>query len=83
MLANLKAALAGRKIHQIDLALSLRVPPSVLSEIVCGRRKANPRLRARIAAALQADEDWLFSPVSVIPPPRMDGSCAAQLNAKP
>ena len=69
MLANLKAALAARRIRQIDLALSLQVPPSVLSEVINERRKAGSRLREAIAGALQADPEWLFEPVTHIPAP--------------
>lgn len=68
MLANLKATFAARRVRQVDLALSLRIPPSALSEIVNGRRKASPGLRDRIAQALRADPDWLFSRSTVIPP---------------
>lgn len=69
MLTNLKTALAARRVRQVDLALSLKIPPSVLSEIICGRRQANPSLRARIAEALLADETWLFSSITRIPGP--------------
>ena len=70
MLSNIKATLAARGVKQVDLALRLRMSPSVLSEIVNGRRKADPSLRARIASELRADEGWLFSSVSHIPAPR-------------
>ncbi len=73
MLANLKAALAARRMHQVDLALSLGIAPSLLSEVVTGRRAAEPSLRSRIAAALRADESWLFARIVEIPAP---GSCA-------
>ena len=56
MLMNLRAALAARRLRQVDLALSLKIPPSTLSEIICGRRPADPSQRARIAVALCADE---------------------------
>jgi transcriptional regulator with XRE-family HTH domain len=69
MLTNLKAALAARRLRQVDLALSLKIPPSTLSEIICERRQAGPSLRARIAEALRADETWLFSSVTRIPGP--------------
>ena len=70
MLTNLKAAFAARRMRQVDLALSLKIPPSTLSEIVCGRREPSPSLRARIAAILNADEAWLFSSVTRIPAAR-------------
>lgn len=69
MLANLKAALAARRMHQVDLAVALKIPTSTLSEIVCGRRQADPLLRSRIAEALRADEAWLFATVTKIPSP--------------
>jgi transcriptional regulator with XRE-family HTH domain len=68
MLANLKATLAARQVRQVDLALSLNIPPSIFSEIVNQRREASRELRNRIAQALQADTDWLFSSVTAIPP---------------
>lgn len=67
MLANLKTALAARRMRQVDLALALKIPASTLSEIVCGRRQAESWLRARIAETLRADEAWLFSTVTRIP----------------
>jgi transcriptional regulator with XRE-family HTH domain len=67
MLANLKAALAARRIRQVDLALSLQVPPSILSEVINERRKAGKQLREAIARALQADPAWLFAAVTHIP----------------
>ncbi len=70
MLVNLKTALAARKLRQADLAQSLKITPSVLSEIVNGRRRPNPELRSRIAIELRADESWLFETFTVIPTPR-------------
>lgn len=69
MLVNLKAALAARRLRQADLAQSLKIPSSTLSEIICGRRQADSSLRSRIAEALRADEGWLFSMVTRIPAP--------------
>jgi hypothetical protein len=42
VLVNLKAALAARRMRQVDLAIELKISPSVLSEIVNGRRSAEP-----------------------------------------
>ena len=67
MLANFKTALAVRGMKQIELATELKIAPTVLSEIVHGRRCASPSLRARVAAMLQADETWLFSSFTRIP----------------
>jgi transcriptional regulator with XRE-family HTH domain len=69
VLANLKTAIAARRTTQVDLALDLKIAPTVLSEIIHGRRQADPSLRARIAEALEADESWLFSTVTRIPRP--------------
>jgi transcriptional regulator with XRE-family HTH domain len=71
MLLNLKTTIAVRRLTQVDLALQLRIAPTALSEIIHGRRQADPSLRARIAEALRADEAWLFSSVTRIPR-RMD-----------
>lgn len=67
MLVNLKSAIAARRLKQVDLALQLKIPPTVLSEIIHGRRLADDSLQARIAEALRADESWLFSTVVRIP----------------
>lgn len=69
MLVNFKTALAARKTLQTDLAQSLQIAPTVLSEIIHERREADASLRARIAEALRADESWLFSTVTRIPAP--------------
>lgn len=69
MLVNFKTVLAARRLRQVDLALSLKIPPTVLSEIINGRRKADASLRSRIASALQVDEAWLFATLTKIPPP--------------
>lgn len=67
MLVNFKTALAARGTRQVELALELKIAPTVLSEIVNGRRSANPSLRARLAEMLQVDEAWLFSSFTRIP----------------
>ena len=69
MLANLKTAIAHRGLKQADLAQSLKIPPTVLSEIIHGRRQADASLRSRIAMALHADEAWLFDGFVRIPAP--------------
>lgn len=67
MLVNFKTTLAALDVKQVDLALELKVPPSTISEIICGRRQADASLRSRIAAKLGVDESWLFSSVTRIP----------------
>jgi transcriptional regulator with XRE-family HTH domain len=74
MLVNFKTALAARKIHQADLARSLQIAPTVLSEIIHERRHADASLRARIATALRANETWLFSTAARIPGPTSFGN---------
>ncbi len=65
MLANLKAALATRKIHQVDLEISLKISPSILSEVINERREADRDLRRQISETLNTDDAWLFT--SVVP----------------
>lgn len=74
VLTNLKTALVARGVRQADLAIWLEISPSMLSEIVCGRRQADSSLRARIAEKLRADEKWLFSTVTRIPAPASFGN---------
>jgi len=69
MLLNLKSAIAARGFSQIDFALENKIPPTVLSEIIHQRRRADAPMRARIAQALIANEEWLFSSVIRIPGP--------------
>lgn len=71
MLCNFKAALAARGIRQVDLALKLQIPPTVLSEIINGRRTANADLRRKLSSSLDVDEGWLFSVVPHIPRRRL------------
>jgi len=61
ILLNLKTALVARKVKQVDLAISLGISPTVISEIVTGRRVADTRLRSLIAKELCVDEEWLFN----------------------
>jgi transcriptional regulator with XRE-family HTH domain len=69
MLANFKAALAARRIKQVDLAYDVRMSSSTLSEIVNERRQANAPTRKRIACVLGVDEAWLFSASVKLPKP--------------
>ena len=63
-LSNLRTALAARNLRQVDLAIhTLKISPSVLSEIIRGRRKASAELRRKITEVLQTDEVWLVKPV--------------------
>lgn len=69
MLPNFKTILAVKRIRQVDLAQSLKISPTVLSEIINGRRQADASLRSRLAASLKVDEGWLFSTLTKIPAP--------------
>lgn len=69
MLVNFKTALAARKVHQADLAQSLQIAPTVLSEIIHERRRTDAALRAKIASALHVDEQWLFETYVRVPAP--------------
>lgn len=66
VLANLKAALAARRRRQLDLAFSVRVAPSVFSEVINERRKLRASCVTRFARALEADRDCLFESVTHI-----------------
>ena len=78
MLLNLKTAVAARRLTQVEFALQLKIPPTVLSEIIHGRRQVDASLRARIAEALRADEAWLFSSVTRIPGPYADSDVSGR-----
>jgi transcriptional regulator with XRE-family HTH domain len=67
MLTNLRAALAARGMRQVDLAAKLKIWPSVMSDIVNGRRSPEPRVAARIAEILRVDESLLFGEKRLIP----------------
>ena len=67
MLVNFKAALAARRVKQIDLTLQLKIDPTLLSRIINCRCEADPSLRAKLAAALEVEEGWLFQMVASIP----------------
>src|SRR5258708_3262548 len=73
MLVNLKAGLAERRVRPVYLGISLGISPSVFSEIINGRRRADSTLQSRIAKELGADESWLFVSEASIPAPRAFG----------
>jgi transcriptional regulator with XRE-family HTH domain len=72
VLVNLKTAIAARGMRQVDLAMELTMPPSVLSEIVHCRRPVDPRVADRIAEILRADREWLFASITRIPAPKSE-----------
>lgn len=67
MLVNFKTVLAAKRIRQVDVAQFVKIPPTVLSEIINGRRRADASLRFRISEFLGVDEIWLFSTLTKIP----------------
>jgi len=67
MLTNVKTALAARGMRQAELARTVGLPESTLSEFIHGRCELARHFRTRIAEALQADPDWLFARVTHIP----------------
>lgn len=77
MRANLKTALAARRMRQADLAATVGVGESTLSEFIHGRASLAPHTQGRIAQILQADADWLFALAIRIPPPKPAESALA------
>lgn len=67
MFTNLKTAMAVREVRGYRLAGQVGITPTALTEIVYGRREASPELRRKIAARLEADEAWLFTPTRIVP----------------
>ena len=64
MLANLKAALAAKRLRQFELAAELKISPATMSEIILGRRPLEDGQRTRIAAVLGVEDvEWLFAVV--------------------
>jgi transcriptional regulator with XRE-family HTH domain len=63
MYPNLKLQMWRSGVRQNRLAQILDVDETVLSRIINGFRKPAPELKAKIAAALRSDQDWLFEEV--------------------
>jgi transcriptional regulator with XRE-family HTH domain len=62
MYPNLKLQLWKCGIRQNRLAQLIGIHETLLSKILNGFREPDPRVRSQIAAILQSDESWLFSP---------------------
>jgi len=62
MYPNLKLQLYRSGIRQNRLAQLVGIHETLLSKIVNGFRQPDPDVRARIAAVLKSDEQWLLSP---------------------
>jgi transcriptional regulator with XRE-family HTH domain len=68
--------------NQSRLARVLGIHETVLSKIVNGFRKPSAAVRARMAAVLQRDEDWLFQWEDA-PPSGFEAELAGQPPAAP
>jgi transcriptional regulator with XRE-family HTH domain len=65
MYPNLKLQLWRSGIRQNRLAQLLGIHETLLSRILNGYREPDNRVRERIAAILQSDEEWLFAKIAV------------------
>jgi transcriptional regulator with XRE-family HTH domain len=60
MYPNLKLQMWRSGMRQCRLAQLLELDETILSRLVNGFRKPTPEMKARIAALLDAEENWLF-----------------------
>jgi transcriptional regulator with XRE-family HTH domain len=63
MYPNLKFEMWRSGMRQNRLARMLKLDETVLSRIVNGFRKPCPEVKAKVAAALNSDQDWLFQEI--------------------
>jgi transcriptional regulator with XRE-family HTH domain len=63
MYLNLKLQVLKTGTRQNRLAQCLDIDETVLSKIINGFREPSPEILARIATALESNEEWLFEPV--------------------
>ncbi len=63
MYPNLKLQMWRSGIRQNRLARILNLDETILSRIVNGFRKPCPEMKAKIAQALNTDQDWLFEEI--------------------
>lgn len=63
MYPNLKLEMWRSGIRQNRLARMLDLDETVLSRIVNGFREPCPEIKAKLAAALNKDQDWLFEEI--------------------
>lgn len=66
MYPNLKLQLFKSGMRQNQFARMLNIHETMLSKIVNGFREPEPELRARIAALLGTEEQWLFAAINKI-----------------
>jgi len=67
---NLKLQMWRTGIRQNRLAQILELDETTLSRIVNGFRKPGPEIKAKIAAALRVDQNWLFEEMDSSEPER-------------
>lgn len=63
MYPNLKLQMWRSGVRQNRLARMLNLDETILSRMVNGFRKPCPEMKAKIAAALNSDPDWLFEEI--------------------
>ena len=63
MYPNLKFAMWRSGMRQNRLAQIVNLDETVLSRIVNGFRKPCPEVKAKVAAALNSDQAWLFEEI--------------------
>jgi transcriptional regulator with XRE-family HTH domain len=66
MYPNLKLQMWKVGMRQNRLAKMLEMDETILSKIVNGFREPNEQTRAKIAAALESDEAWLFESAQAV-----------------
>jgi transcriptional regulator with XRE-family HTH domain len=64
MYPNFKLQMWRCGMRQNRLARMLDLDETILSRIINGFRRPAPEIKAKIAAALNSDQDWLFEEVT-------------------
>ena len=64
MYPNLKLEMWRSGMRQNRLARMLNLDETVLSRIVNGFREPRPDIKAKLAAVLNKDQDWLFEEIT-------------------
>ena len=66
MYPNLKFAMWRSGMRQNRLAQIVNLDEAALSRIVNGFRKPCPEVKAKVAAALNTDQEWLFEEIEPV-----------------
>ena len=66
MYPNLKFAMWRSGMRQNRLAQIVNLDETALSRIVNGFRKPCPEVKAKVAAALNTDQEWLFEEIEPV-----------------